>query len=380
MRTSDVKMTPTSRLPPQARANYNIISETSRSSGEVQADSTRTSIRNSTTTTSSSKSGRRRTTSATTAILRTPTYVSPTTKPLSNERKQSATSARNDSTITALELAVKNTSNDKGSSSSNDNILYESSHPSTMVAAAINNYGMMIPLSNKEDSHVSIIDNNKRSIVEILEQADRVLRKIDQLLQSNTSASREPPLPISATAKPRKQQQQEGQQQQHQQEPSTQWNPSIHSNSSNSSSKSTDSRSNYIDGDNPSLSSYFLFAEDSTNNFTPISLHRDRNPVITPPLHGSTTTTNTSTGTHHQPKQQQSTAVTLPTEEEITRTCYRLDSDFLRVLDAIQLESTISNLRDSAQSTINLLHRTTEVAMAIQQENQLLRDSLHTPP
>jgi hypothetical protein len=121
-------------------------------------------------------------------------------------------------------------------------------------------------------------------------------------------------------------------------------------------------------------------------------------------MHGTTNNTSTSStktgSTHHnhyeqQPQQQQqhepqhephpqrrhqTERKKLPTEEEIISTCYRLDCDFLKVLDAIQLESTISNLRDSAQSTIHLLHRTTEVAMAIQQENQLLRDSLHTPP
>jgi len=455
-------MTPTSRLPPQARSTTKriMVSEENTNHGQrltsAADSSTSTSssrkittaasttsggsntgtISTATTTRSSlTKSGKRNpsatttTTSSTTTIMSrsSPTFVSPATKPIIHkDRKQSMASAKDQShttTPTTWELSMKNITNNDISISSN-NTLYETSQSYTSMAdtAAVtnHNYGMVIPSSSTKEYSPAItsIDNNynnnnsKRSIDDILKQADRIIVKIDQLLQSNNSINWNPHLPMSTTAPIHRNQQQ---QQQLQPQPSTQWNPNIHSNSnslsngSRSSSRSTDSKSNYIDGDPPSLSSYFLFAEDTTNNFTPIPIHRDRNPVITPPppplnLHGTTkniTSTSSSTNTntsstyhnHHEQQQQQqqqhepqpqrrqqTERKKLPSEEEIISTCYRLDSDFLKVLDAIQLESTISNLRDSAQSTINLLHRTTQVAMAIQQENQQLRDSLHTPP
>ena len=168
------------------------------------------------------------------------------------------------------------------------------------------------------------------SISDVLEKADRVISKINQLLQSDTAT-------MSSTnydaASPTERDLQHD------------ATPSLERVANNSL-----------------LLGHFLFADDG-QELTPIPIHRNRNPVISPPLYD-----NASSSSESIPS-----SPLLPTNEEIKQTCQKLDEDISRVFDAITLEQSVANLKQTAESTIELLRRTKDSAYAIQQENKRLR-------
>jgi len=186
-------------------------------------------------------------------------------------------------------------------------------------------------VTSKELQHsIPVASPKERSISDVLEKAERVISKINQLLRNDTAT-------MSIT---------------------------------NYDAASTTERDLLDDatpsservGNNSLLLGHFLFADDS-QELTPIPIHRNRNPVISPTPYDLASSSSESI---------QSSPL-LPSNEEITQTCQKLDEDIGRVFDAITLEQSVANLKQTAESTMEMLRRTKDSAYAIQQENKRLR-------